>query len=84
MTQPRFLAAFGKTDYFKNARGRMGFWDFFVRGIKPYGYLFSLPSQGTTSPLKARGQKSLTCLAPAPNTKLLANETGRGSKRRDY
>jgi hypothetical protein len=42
MTQPRFFAAFGKTDYFKSTRGRMGFWDFFGRGIKPYGFLFSL------------------------------------------
>ncbi len=37
--------------------------------------------QGATSAPKARYQESWTCLAPAPNTKLLDNETGRGSKR---
>ncbi|GAB4209665.1 MAG: hypothetical protein Fur006_69630 [Coleofasciculaceae cyanobacterium] len=36
--------------------------------------------QGATSAPKARHQKSFTYIAPAPNTKLLDNETGRGSK----
>lgn len=44
--EPKFFAAFGKTDYFKNRSNpekKLGFWDFFDRaGIKPYGYLFSI------------------------------------------
>lgn len=43
--EPRFFAAFGKGDYFKcgeDEKTRLGFWNFFAKGIKPYGYLFSL------------------------------------------
>jgi hypothetical protein len=36
--------------------------------------------QGATSAPKTRHQRSLTYLTPAPNTKLLDKETGRGSK----
>ncbi len=47
-----------------------------INTVRSWGTL-----QGATSAPKARYQESLTCLAPAPNTKLLDNETGRGSKR---
>jgi hypothetical protein len=43
-------------------------------------YKFLTRVQGATSAPKARCQKSFTCFAATPNTELIDNETGRGSK----
>jgi hypothetical protein len=51
--EPKFFAAFGKTDYLRQANKpaeKLGFWDFLKEGIKPYGYLFSLAYQYSVFP----------------------------------